>query len=79
MASRYRWWQRLVNGYGPWQYRSHLLLDFGNCVGTGGFDVKHRKAGGGKRVVDERVAILAVLAVMAGVVEFDREDGLHRG
>jgi len=54
-----------------------LLLGFGDRGGAAGFDVQDGLTGG-EGLVEEGVAIAAGHAVVAGVVEFDREDGLHR-
>jgi len=54
------------------------LLFFRERAGSGGLDVQHVNASAGEGLVEEGIAILAGLAVVAGVAELDREDGLHR-
>ena len=54
-------------------------MDGSDGVGAGRFDVQNGKLGCGECVVNEFVAFLTFLAVVAGVVKFDRENGLHGG
>jgi len=58
--------------------RRRFAADFGDRAETGGLYVQDGLAGGGEGLVEEGVAIAAGPAVVAGVAELDREDGLHR-